>query len=83
MDRYSATGREHNGCDRCDGMGCYPLRPKDISSYEEQRLYDAATPHVIKVPFMQRVRNKLRGVRPMSKWRFVKCPDCPKAGGTP
>ena len=25
-DRYSATGRRHNGCDTCEGMGCLPVR---------------------------------------------------------
>lgn len=79
-DRYSATGREPNGCERCEGMGCFPLRPQDIRNEAEQRLYDETEPSKpIKVPLRVRVRRFIRGTKvpTMSAWRFVKCPDCP------
>lgn len=84
VDRYTATGRTHNGCDRCDGMGCYPLRSRDIRSPAEQAAYDAARPlpriKRVKTPLWLRIKRALGLVRPfkfeIEEWRIITCPVC-------
>ena len=78
-DRYTATGRVPNGCDRCEGMGCVPLRRQDIRNEEEQARYDAAPPKKNRLPSLKvRILRRLRGQKPfrMADWRFIDCVEC-------
>ncbi len=81
VDRYTATGRTHNGCDRCDGMGCYPLRSRDIRSPAEKAAYDASMPLPrLNVPLWLRIKRALGLARPfkfeIEEWRMITCPEC-------